>query len=365
MKSGTLPYDNQETETTGLHSQDMKSEKSPADHSLMPPNLTDSEYESEYDSGSDSEADIHTHACASSGMRYKYEKNGTLFYDGQEKETTDFHSQDINMEKSPADHSLMLPNLTDSEYDSEYNSGSDSEVDIPEGHLPGGSNSPASIYMTTETSVPYGHQPLGRASDLRPTTFTDPEDEPETGVKANDTRDLPNRPSDLLHWILDKEGTGLYTHKSKINPLDRIQTEHNQPSGTGLSRTRINEAMANYEDTTLDPLRTFSKDHETATKKECATDPYEEETVQSHKLALPDLIESEAESDFDSEMEQDFSIERTCHHTYNADGNFEKEGLDIFQPSGMIQNPRKQCMTKTSGTDKAEVEYMNRKDDSK
>ena len=66
-------------------------------------------------------------------------------------------------------------------------------------------------------------------------------------------------------------------------------------------------------------------------------------------------------------MEQDFSIEEACHHTYNADSIFGKEELDIFQPSGMIQhgNPRKQCMTKTSGKDKAEIEYMNKEDDSK
>ena len=51
---------------------------------------------------------------ASSGMKYEYQKYGTSFYDDQETKAPDFHSQDINKEKSSADYSLMPPNLTNS-----------------------------------------------------------------------------------------------------------------------------------------------------------------------------------------------------------------------------------------------------------
>ena len=64
---------------------------------------------------------------ASSGIKYEYQKHGTTSYDDQKIEAPDFHSQDKNMEELSADYSLMPPNLTDSEYDSE----SDEEADIP------------------------------------------------------------------------------------------------------------------------------------------------------------------------------------------------------------------------------------------
>ena len=56
---------------------------------------------------------------ASSGMKYGYQKYDTSPHDSQETKAPDFHSQDINMDEPSADHSLMPPNLTDSEYDSE------------------------------------------------------------------------------------------------------------------------------------------------------------------------------------------------------------------------------------------------------
>ena len=39
-------------------------------------------------------------------------------------------------------------------------------------------------------------------------------------------------------------------------------------------------------------------------------DPYEEKIAESHKLTLPDLVESEDETDSDSETEQEYSIEK-------------------------------------------------------
>ena len=71
------------------------------------------------------------------------------------------------MDEPSADYSLMPPNLTDSEYDSE----SDAEADTPVGHHPLRSNSPAPIHTTTETSISCGHHPPGRASEPRQTTF--------------------------------------------------------------------------------------------------------------------------------------------------------------------------------------------------
>ena len=133
---------------------------------------------------------------ASSGIKHEYQKYGTSSYDDQETRAPDFHSQDINMDELFADYSLMPPNLTDSEYDSE----SDAEADTPVGHHPLGSNSTASIHSTTSNSC--NHQPPGRASEPRPATFTGSEDEPETDVEfnaTNDTRGLPNIPSDLIY----------------------------------------------------------------------------------------------------------------------------------------------------------------------
>lgn len=175
---------------------------------------------------------------ASSGIKYEYQKSGTSPYDDQETKAPDFHSQDISMDELSADYSLMPPNLTDSEYDSE----SDAEADTPVGHHPLGSNSPAPIHTTTETSISCGHHPPGKASEPRPTTFTDSEDEPETDVESDDTDDtrgLPDIPSDLIYMISDEEGLGLYTHRSKGNPLDRARTKYYQPSGTYSSKKRI------------------------------------------------------------------------------------------------------------------------------
>ena len=65
-------------------------------------------------------------------------------------------------------------------------------------------------------------------------------------------------------------------------------------------------------------------------------DPYEEKIAESHRVTLPDLVESEDETDSDSETEQEYSIETASHRTYDTDDSSEKEKLDIFQPPGKI-----------------------------
>ena len=160
----------------------------------------------------------------------------------------------------------------------------------------------------------------------------------------------------------------------------RIQTNDFQQSGTVSSRTRTSNNTAHHEDTALGPpkhtsnklkvnaeasYKLSSKGHEMATIEECAPDPYEEKIAESHKLTLTDLVESEDETDSESEMDQEYSIEKASNRTYDTDDTSEKEKLDIFQPSGKIcyGNPWKKCMTRkitdNSCIEKTEVENID------
>ena len=59
------------------------------------------------------------------------------------------------------------------------------------------------------------------AHKLRPATLTDSEHESESDVESdatNDTKDLPDTPSDIIYMISDEEGLGVTTHRSEGNP---------------------------------------------------------------------------------------------------------------------------------------------------
>ena len=73
-----------------------------------------------------------------------------------------------------------------------------------------------------------------------------------------------------------------------------------------------------------------------ATTGECTSDSYVKRIIEAHKLALPELVESEDENDSASESDQEYRTERASHRTYDADDTSEKEKLDIFQPPGKI-----------------------------
>ena len=80
------------------------------------------------------------------------------------------------------------------------------------------------------------------AHKLRPATLADSEDESEGDVESdatNDTKDLPDTPSDIIYMISDEEGLGVTTHRSEGNPSERAQTRYYQPSGIHSSEKRI------------------------------------------------------------------------------------------------------------------------------
>ena len=95
--------------------------------------------------------------------------------------------------------------------------------------------------------------------------------------------------------------------------------------------------------------KVFSKGHERETKEDCAMDPYEEKIAESHRVTLPDLVESEEETDSESEIEQEYSMGTARYQTCDTDNALEEEKLNNFQPSGEASS----CMEKT------EVEYID------
>ena len=74
--------------------------------------------------------------CASSRLEHNPQKSYKLLSESQKTETAEVCSTDIRKNESSRDYDLRPPSLTDSEYESDY----DSEIDVTEGanlnHLP-------------------------------------------------------------------------------------------------------------------------------------------------------------------------------------------------------------------------------------
>ena len=66
------------------------------------------------------------------------------------------------------------------------------------------------------------------------------------------------------------------------------------------------------------------KGHKKETKKECVVDPYEKKAVENHRVALPELIESEDEINSESEIEQEDNIETANNRTWDTDDSSEE-----------------------------------------
>ena len=57
---------------------------------------------------------------------------------------------------------------------------------------------------------------------------------------------------------------------------------------------------------------------------------------ETHKVTLPELVESGDETDSASESGQEYRIRRASHRPHKADDTSEKAKLDVLQPSGKV-----------------------------
>ena len=71
-------------------------------------------------------------------------------------------------------------------------------------------------------------------------------------------------------------------------------------------------------------------------------DFYEKKAVENHRVAFPELTESEDEINSESEIEQEDNIETSNHQTWDTDDSSEEKKRNIFQPSGKASS----CMKK-------------------
>ena len=128
--------------------------------------------------------------------------------------------------------------------------------------------------------------------------------------------------------------------------LEEEKLDNFQPSGKASSCIKMTEAeyidIQYIHDNGVAPHKVSGKGHKKETKKECVMDPFEKKTVDNHRVALPELIESEDEIDSESEIEQEDNIETSSHQTWDTDDSSEEKKRNIFRPSGKENS----CMKK-------------------
>ena len=108
-------------------------------------------------------------------------------------------------------------------------------------------------------------------------------------------------------------------------------------------RQAVNKVKSNIE--------VVNKDHMRKTKGNYKTDLYRKELAESLKVILPDLVDSDEETDSESEAEQEYIMDAT-RDIYDATRDtydfLEGEKQNDFQPSGKTRS----CM---GGNDKGRV----------
>ena len=171
--------------------------------------------------------------------------------------------------------------------------------------------------------------------NLKPPAVTDLEYESESDVES-DANDDP------LMTTVDKDGPRiakdpdiLVDKKVKVGCTvsNRIRPNGFQPVGTASSRARTNHGTSNYKETTSG---LSNKNHMTTAARECTSDSSMKEGIETHKMTLPELVESGDETMPASESGQEYRKGRTNHWSHETNDISEKMRLNVLQSSDSI-----------------------------
>ena len=312
-----------------------------ADYSLMPPDLTDSEYD--YDSETDTE----------DSMPAEHHPSGS----SSAASTSSVSSCKNHLPEKLIESRTIIRNkpVTDVEINSSNNARKRLRM-----------HKDLSKDAFRDKVQPNFHHPPGTYSSVKRTKQCVDTCE---GTGKNMLRE---EGSSAPNTTIGSSPTEITSPKVDWSPNININSKCFHPSGIGLSRANTSNNIAQHEDAMLAPPRqavekvksnieVVNKDHRRKTKGNYKTNLYRKEVVENLRMILPDLVESDEESDSESEAEQEYIMDAT-RDIYDATRDtydfLEGEKQNDLQPSGRTRS----CM----GMTKAEYidnEYIHNYDE--